>query len=346
MVQYKGGYVKEPKSGIHRNIIVLDFRNLFPSIIITHKIGEKSGIPKKLEKILKKRWGLKRKIKKLKGKEKERAEKKQLQLKLVANIIYGKFAYSGSSHYNVKLAETIAKLGRKYIKNVIKESERSGFSVIYADTDSVFLTKGSIKKSKELVKKINKSLPGIIKLEYRGLYKKGLFVSKKDGKGAKKKYALLGKELLIKGFETQRGDWCNLAKKTQEKVLRLVLEGKTKKAVTFVKNVIKKRKFKYEDLIIRVQLAKPLSEYKLAGPHIFVAKKIKAKQGDVIEFVITKGSGRISDRAKYYKNSNLKEIDIDYYINKQLIPVALRVLSEFGVYEKDLYSYRSINKCD
>lgn len=339
MVQYKGGYVKEPEIGIHKNIIVLDFRNLFPSIIVTHKIGEKYGVPEKLEKILKDRWTLKKKIKKLKGKEREKAEKKQRQLKLAANITYGKFAYPGSSHYDVKMAEQIASLGRMYIQNTIKEAEESGFNVIYADTDSVFLTKASVKDAKTFVNKINKSLPGIIKLEFRGLYKKGLFVTKKSGEGAKKKYALLGKELLIRGFETRREDWCNLAKKTQKKVLELVLNNKKDEAIKYVRSIIKKmksRKVNYSDLIINVQLAKPLSEYKSIGAHVTVARKINAKQFDIIQFVITKDGKKVSQRAKYYKDSNLREIDTEYYIHKQIISSALRVLGVFGVNEKDL----------
>ena len=267
MVRYKGGYVKEPKIGIHKNIIVLDFRNLLPSIIITHNIDittfckkckkkvfvpgfkdrwfcqdKRAEIPKRLEKILKERWELKKKIKKLKGKEKEKTIKKAYQLKLAANITYGKFGYPKSSHYNVKIAESITAFGRYYIKYVINQAEKNGLNVIYADTDSVFLTNSTIKNAKEFLKKINKSLPGIMKLEYRGFYKKGLFVSKKGGKGAKKKYALIDNKgnILIRGFETRREDWCNLAKTTQEHVLKLVLEDKIKDAVEYVKQLSEK----------------------------------------------------------------------------------------------------------
>jgi len=36
---YTGGFVLEPKRGIHENIIVFDFRSLYPTIIITHNIS-------------------------------------------------------------------------------------------------------------------------------------------------------------------------------------------------------------------------------------------------------------------------------------------------------------------
>jgi DNA polymerase I/DNA polymerase-2 len=36
---YEGGFVIEPKKGIHSNIIVLDFRSLYPTIILSHNIS-------------------------------------------------------------------------------------------------------------------------------------------------------------------------------------------------------------------------------------------------------------------------------------------------------------------
>ena len=248
--RYKGGFVHAPKAGIHKNVIVLDFRSLYPSIIVTHNIDvktfcckhkeckknkvpgfnrwfckQKEGkIPKRVKKMLKDRDEIKKKLKskKLSKKERNRLEKKNLQLKLAANITYGYFGYTGSPYYNVKVAESISAFGRNYIKSVIKKAQRESFTVIYGDTDSVFL-KGNQKKAKQFVKKINKWLPGIIDLEWRGVYKKGLFVTKKGGEGAKKKYALMDKQgnLRIRGFEVRRGDWCNLAKNTQEKILKL-----------------------------------------------------------------------------------------------------------------------------
>jgi DNA polymerase elongation subunit (family B) len=195
--------------------------------------------------------------------------------------------------------------------------------------------------------KINSSLPGIIKLEYRGTYKKGLFVSTKTGKGAKKKYALIDKngELLIRGFETQREDWCMLAKDMQRKLLELILKGDKKKAVKYVRDTIKKlkrRKIKLSDLVITTQLTKPLNKYKSIGPHVVAAKKmisrgIKIQQGMMIKFIIVKGKGSLSERAEPAEGINIKNIDEDYYIKHQLVPSALRVLSIFGVKESDFY---------
>lgn len=359
--QYKGGYVKEPTTGIHKNIIVLDFRNLYPSIIVTHNIDPSTlnkpctkkvmvpgfnrwfcqekiaPIPKRIKKILEDRWDIKKKLAK---KYDEKLARKEKQLKLAANIAYGFFGYKNSSYYSVECAESISAFGRTYIQMVIFKAQEKGFKVIYSDTDSVFLT-GSKSKIKKFLKKVNSDLPGIIKLEYRGIYKKGLFVTTSKGRGAKKKYALINSkdELMIKGFETQREDWCKLAKNMQMKVLKLVLNNENNKAVTQVKNVIEKirnHKVKLSDLIITVQLTKSFEKYKNAGPHVMAAKKMKNVQvGTMIKFVITKGKGSISERAEPVNHTNIKNIDEDYYIHHQIIPSAIRVLSTFGVKESD-----------
>ncbi|OQX84648.1 MAG: hypothetical protein B6D55_08685 [Candidatus Omnitrophica bacterium 4484_70.2] len=76
------------------------------------------------------------------------------------------------STYNVSLetlkcdcAQAITWWGRFWIKRIMEEAEKQGFSVIYGDTDSAFL--GLDKKNKEelfsFLKEMNKKLPGIMR---------------------------------------------------------------------------------------------------------------------------------------------------------------------------------------
>ena len=283
--------------------------------------------------------------KKLSKREREKLEKKQKQLKLAANITYGYFGYPNSPYYNVKIAESIAAFGRHYIKSVISKAQKEGFEVIYGDTDSIFI-RGNQKKAKEFLKKINKWLPGIVELEWEGVFKRGLFVTKKSGEGAKKKYALVDSKgnLLVRGFEVRRGDWCNLAKETQKKILKLILSEKNKAAVKYAKDTIKnieKKKFNLKDMVISVQLTRPISKYKAIGPHVATAKKMKElgyeiREGMFIRYIITNKKGSISQRAEPASEVKKSEVDTEYYINNQVIPAAIRVLSILNVTEKDL----------
>lgn len=371
MGQYQGGYVIEPKVGMHKNVIVLDFRSLFPSIIVTHNISpetlncshkkckkenmvpginrwfctKKEGIvPKRIRKMIKDRELIKKhlKNKKLSKTERNRLEQKQTQLKLATNIQYGLFSFKRSDHYCVDCGEAASSFGRFYLKKTMKIAEQDGFNLIYADTDGLYLTNVKTNKAKKFVRKINKELPGIIKLEFRGMYKKGLFVTTKTGKGAKKKYALIDKKgnLLIRGFETRREDWCKLAKDTQKMILKCVLSGKINEAVNHTKAAIKKiknKKIKIDDLILSVRLTKSVEKYKVSSAHVEVAKKMNhIKEGTIVKFIITKGSGPIFKRAVDVRKASIKNIDENYYIKKQIIPAAMRVLRIFGIKESDL----------
>jgi DNA polymerase I/DNA polymerase-2 len=204
------------------------------------------------------------------------------------------------------------------------------------------------KKVNEFLKKTNKELPGIIELNLQGIYKRGIFIPKGVGPGtAKKRYALIDDKgvLTIRGLEKVRKDWSNVAKYTQEKVLKLVLEKKdVNGAVKYVQDIIKKlkeRKIPLKDLILYEQLTKPLSEYKVIGPHTVAARKMKERgetigEGMVIMFVITKGKGSISERAEPIEDVEIKDVDIDYYVTHQIVPAALRVLTVLGVTEEQL----------
>jgi len=158
------------------------------------------------------------------------------------------------------------------------------------------ITENSKNRDKEDLKKLNSELPGIMELELDGFFERGLWVTTRAGTtGAKKKYALIDKQgkIKIRGFETVRRDWCKIAREVQNKIIRQILkEGNEKKSLEYVKEIIKKikqRKIDREDLIIRTQLKKPISEYLAITPHVIAAKKMQEQeipisQGNLIEY--------------------------------------------------------------
>ncbi|MFP4045547.1 MAG: DNA-directed DNA polymerase [Candidatus Aenigmatarchaeota archaeon] len=368
---YEGGFVKEPIPGIHEEITVLDFQSLYPTIIVSYNISpetkncecckdenqvpgldvwfcqeERGFIPELVEELIGERNEIKKQMQEVrKGKQEYRnLNNRQYALKVLANSIYGYYGYSGARWYCRECAEATSALGRKWIKEVMRMAEEEGFEVIYGDTDSLMIKDG---KTEEFIEKINSQLPGIMNLELEGLFKRGIFASKEGGGGTKKKYALLDSNdnLKIRGFETVRRDWCELAKRTQREILSIVLEENSrKKAVARAQEIMKNLKNKeveLQDLIIYTQLNKGLDEYKSIGPHVAAARKLRDEgkdvdEGSVIMYVITEGSGSISDRAEPVELVELEDVDTGYYINNQIIPACLRVLKVLGVDEKEL----------
>jgi DNA polymerase I/DNA polymerase-2 len=375
---FVGGFVKEPLPGIHEKIAILDFRSLYPSLIVSFNISpetlncncckdngyivpeldyhickKKEGfVPSVLKEIIEKRVKIKKQLKNL---DKNSLEfrilnNRQYALKIIANATYGYFGFAGSKWYCKECAESCAAFGRHWIKKAIKEAGKEGFTVIYADTDSLFLKKEKedIKEAtKKFLEKINQSFPGILELDLQGFYKRGIFIPRGTYGTAKKRYALVDEkgELLIRGLETVRRDWCNLAKEVQRKVLEFVLkENDVEKAKDFVKKIVKnlrEKKVSLKDLIIYEELTKPIDQYKLISPHVMAAKKLKEKgievgEGQVIMFVIQEGEGSVSEKAEPIEFAKLEKIDSAYYILRQVIPAAMRILQILGVTEKML----------
>ncbi|HIE59403.1 MAG TPA: hypothetical protein EYP82_05645, partial [Hydrogenothermaceae bacterium] len=82
--------------------------------------------------------------------------------------------------------DEVATCLRMFIQRTIKEGERYGFKIIYADTDGLYATMEGVKSKEELLEKtykflreMNKKLPKDMELEFEGYYKRGLFVTKK-----------------------------------------------------------------------------------------------------------------------------------------------------------------------
>lgn len=359
---YEGGYVKSPKPGLYSNIAVLDFTSMYPSIIISNNIdyytyiGEKEFlkepiglIPSILKRLVDERAILKRMLKESHD---DTIETKSQALKILANSFYGYMAYRRSRFYLKEAAERVAEIGRETIMKVIDMAEREGFRVIYADTDSIFIIYNSEDAVREFVERLNSSFSGYMRMELEGLYKRGLFVQRKDeSEGAKKKYALLRDDgkIKIRGFELVRRDWCQLAREIQQEILEIVLkEGNVDRAIARVREVIKdvkERKVDPERLVIYTRLSKRPEEYDRDMPEVVAAKKLGLSSNTimnrVIKYIIVAGQGSISSRAEPYehfiKKPHLK-YDVDYYIDHQILPAVLRVLSAFNYDEVSLKS--------
>ena len=194
-------------------------------------------------------------------------------------------------------------------------------------------------QAQKFLKYLNSTLPESMELEYEGFYRRGFFVSKK-------RYAVIEDgEIIAKGLELVRRDWAPIVKQTQEAVLMAILkEGDSNKAISEVKKVMKKLRngdVDKKDLIIHPQITKPLNQYKQVGPHVIAAQKIeehgiKVTRGTIIQYIIAKGKGSISQRAVPYEYSEGYDYDKDYYINNQLIPAVERIMYSFGYTRKDL----------
>lgn len=199
--QIEGAYVIEPKSGFYEDIFVLDFKSLYPSIIMTFNIDPFTYISRENESgkrdsryaIGKKGFLVapnKAKFSKTPGilpelilklyKERDIAKKekddiKSYALKITMNSFYGAIASPKSRFHNRDVGGAITSFGRHILQKAKSFVEARGDRVIYGDTDSIFVKilgfhgnslEDKKKAGKMLEKEINKYFNSWIKEEF------------------------------------------------------------------------------------------------------------------------------------------------------------------------------------
>ncbi len=162
-----GGYVEEPVQGLHENIFYFDFRSLYPSIIIAKNISPetltengdketchiapefgykfekepKGFIPTITSQLLNERIRIKSMMKKSEDpEEKQILNFRQEAIKTLISTIYGLYNHPQYRWYCIEASEAITAWGRDFLKKSMENAERSGFKVVYADTDGFFVT--------------------------------------------------------------------------------------------------------------------------------------------------------------------------------------------------------------
>ncbi len=386
----EGAFVFEPTPGLYENIGMFDFTSMHTSIIISHNISKGTLLEKKqknsyetpelelrgkktkfyfskepgffpelLKEIFEKRKEHKKEFKKNPN---PITKARSNAFKVLSASVHGYIGFFGARYYSLESSASILALVRKFNKETIEKTNKEGYKVIYGDTDSVGFQVGDKTQTqvKEFLKKLNSELPGVMELELEGFFKRGLWVTKRSGTtGAKKKYALLDYKgnLKIRGFETVRRDWCNLSRVMQDKIIKLILEdGNEKKALEYLKKTIskiKKREIPLEDLIIKTQLKKSLSEYKAISPHVIAARKMRDQnipisEGNLIRYYISEndnGKSKTKLVREKVKLPNEKGIyNIEYYLERQILPAVENIFHIFNIEVKELIENKTQNK--
>ncbi|MCJ7423049.1 DNA polymerase II [Candidatus Bathyarchaeota archaeon] len=374
---YAGGIVVAPKPGLHENVADLDFKSMYPNIMIKYNLspdtylrpdepaptGGVNEAPEVKHRFRRSPAGFykdmlsylinirddahsRMKLVSPRNVEYRVLDARQRVLKIITNAAYGYAGWTGARWYVKPVAEAAAAWGRYTIKTAMEMAEEKGLKIVYGDTDSIF-----VEYDREKIENLSRNVQKKLGLEIKPdkIYTRILFTE------AKKRYAglLPDGRLDIVGLEVMRGDWAEVAKKVQEKVLEIMLKEKSpKKAVTFVQNFIyelRQRRVPCRDLIIWKTLTKPAEEYEVKASHVEAAKLLKEKGwelavGDKVGYVVVVGSGRLYEKVKPYMFASYAEVDIEYYVTKQIVPVVTRILEPFGVAPEELSESRHAEK--
>jgi len=366
---YRGAIVIEPETGVHANIAVLDFASMYPKLMVNYNLSPDTLVkpdeilPEEsvyvipdvghrfrrepdgfyrivLTSLIDQRARIKKDLENLTShttvfqvlKERERA------LKVITNACYGYAGWAGARWYVREVAESATALGREATTKATKKAKSLGLKVIYSDTDSIFVSNEKAKID-DLLLWVEKELDLEIKIERE--YTRVFFTE------AMKRYAGLRKDGTIDfvGLEVVRGDWSDIARLVQEQVLVSILKGQsTKEAIEIVRRALKQLREGHvpiANLVIRKTLTKPIEDYRVRAPHVEVAKQLVKEGwhltvGDKVAYLIVKGRGSLFKKTRPYNQVKPEDVDVDYYVENQVKPAAMRVLERFGVNERQL----------
>ena len=360
-VQAAGGHVLEPEPGIHRNVLVLDFKSLYPSLIRTFQIDPLGYVPDPTEKddvivapngaAFRREPGILPRILDDLFPRREAAKRAgnavaSQAIKILMNSFYGVLGTSACRFADPALANAITSFGQDVLLWSKRRIESLGHPVLYGDTDSLFVSSGESDEARAetvgrmLVEDLNRELAAHIRttwrvesrleMEYETLYLRLLLPAMRHGTaGARKRYAGLVRRgeterVVFTGLEAVRRDWTDLARRVQRELYERLFSDRP--VEDYLRDIVRDLRAGLLDdaLVYRKALRKPAASYTATTPpHVAAARMTNARPGSVIAYVVTLDGPKPAEGAR--------RLDHEHYVDKQVRPVAEPVLAILGL---------------
>jgi DNA polymerase I len=348
--KYKGGLVIEPKPGVFFDVSVLDFASLYPSLIKVHNLSyetvncpheecKDNKVPDTASWVCRKRKGItslvtgslrdlrvshyKPLTKDLTLSEEDRELYTVVTqgLKVFLNASYGVMGFETFAFYCLPVAEATAALGRDAITKTIQKCAEFGISVLYSDTDSLFLQNPSKEQVSAVTRWAERELG--VELDLDKTYRYVAFSSRK-----KNYFGVLPDGTAdIKGLTGKKSQTPDFLKQTFYEALGILsrvqtesdfekARADTKALLTRMITQLKNRQVPVEQLAFNVMMGKPTEKYGETTPqHVRAAMLLEergreVKAGEIIAYVKTKSPPYV----KPVELAKVDEIDSDKYI--------------------------------
>lgn len=368
----EGGYVHDMKPGLYHWVITLDFRSMYPSMIIANNIcfttlhpegtivsptgarfldkSIRPGLlPSILTRLMEERAATKKAMKEATTpEEKEYYNGLQEAIKILMNSFYGVLASAFYRFTDPRIGASITAFAREATKDLIKKLEEQGLKVIYSDTDSVFFLspynnlEDTIRLGQKTAEQFSR---GNIVLEFEKVMEP--FFSH----GMKKRYVgrmvYPRKEMVVRGYEMRRTDSFDLQSETLQAVFEKVLDGDQEGAAAYARGVIQdlmSGKVDPSKLVIS-RSVRDESQYKASDRmiNVRVARKLKelgyeVMPGMKVSWIVTNGKASPNDFEPWIEGRPFSgKPDYKYYATRLAATIS-RVTDSFGWDEKSLTS--------
>jgi len=371
----EGGYVHEIKAGLYHWVCVLDFKSMYPSLIIAKNIcfttldpsgqtgtvvsptgvhflskEQKPGIlPSILRDLMRERDETKRKMKEAQTPEELRYyDGLQQAIKILMNAFYGVFASSFYRFTDRSIGSSITAFARETTKGIITSLEGEGNDVIYSDTDSVFVRspepnlEGSVRFGKEVAERFSKEGG---QLEFEKIMDPLFSHGKKKRYVGRVVWPKRQEELLVRGYETRRTDSFELQTDLLMEVFEQVLNEQPEEAVRIARKRIQDT-MNGEVPVEKMVISRGVKEFgSYDDPdrltHVQAAKKLMALgyefvPGMKVSWIVTNSKKTPQEVTPYISGISFEGVPDWRYYAERLAQTVARATENFGWTEKDL----------
>ncbi|MEM3084566.1 MAG: DNA polymerase domain-containing protein [Nitrososphaerales archaeon] len=250
MVGDRGGFIFEPKVGVHDNVGEIDFSSLYPTLMLKKNISAETVacdccpdshlrvpelnynicekrigiIPKSLDLLIQKRARYKELKKSADGSAREIYDARQTALKWVLVSCFGYLGFRNAKFGRIDAHMAVCAFARKALFDALKIAEGNAYEIVHGIVDSLWLKKRNASEEDylELCSKIrdDTGLP----ISFEGIYKWIAFLPSKmyDRIPVLNRYFGVFKngEIKIRGIEARKHDTPEFIRKCQMEMLQ------------------------------------------------------------------------------------------------------------------------------
>ena len=336
---YEGAFIMTPVSGKHKKVGVIDINHLYPAVVehFDYTGVRCKDVYNEVRRFIKEFNAMREVEKKLFKETKEKKyDVRQKSDKVLNNSIYGVFGNKFYRFCDVNVARFIAAKGREVRQKMEDIIKSYGYRLINSDTDSGFVDEIEKSVAMKLVDTINRELyPFEVKLEKYFTVMINLLGA--DGKKVKKRYVGLTDEgeILYTGIETVRGEYPDITKAIEEKVIEMILkEEKSEEEVKFYLDD-EYSKFGQRPFFEFVQ-SKVVDLDKVYKSNTTVVKVFRSLGRKIEEVEITKkikGSIVVGTGYKLIGNGDEKLVEVSYILTPANEPIGIDEKLPLSTYE-------------
>ncbi len=339
----KGGMVYLPPMGLHENVAEIDFASMYPSLMVAYNISPETVnceccpkgavpeagyslcqrreglVPRILCPLLEKRLRYKTLKKANQGEARRRYDLLQAALRWCLLVSFGYLGYKNARWGQIMAHEAVTSLGREMLLRARIIAEASGFRVIHAIVDSIYVQKPGLTEEvlEALCQEIMEATKIPIALE--GIYRWIVFCPSRESPEITVPNRFYGVfqngEQKVRGLELRRHDTAPRIARAQQAMLDCLAQARN--ATEFLTRVpealeilrhhvedIREGRVPFEELVITRTLSKDPMQYVREDAGAVAAKAlaragVKLHPGEQIGYVILDQKAKVKgDRAR------------------------------------------------